>query len=211
MNRRVFVLFIAMLASICACLTGCESFGPLRIIPVESKQTTMLRPNFLVASFRVDQDDVFWFYFESRSPGGNSLIGIRQILILRVFWRPRPGTTTLDPSAVNATMRYIVMTPNGSGMYEGSGFVRIHGRPNSPKLGISIVDGELRLTNSSGYFQDALGPSRITGDQEALNSPDRTVALIEQSRRDFFQATYSQRMDAQNTGNPAATEQSGTN
>jgi hypothetical protein len=211
MKQRLFVFFASVLLLASGSLAGCQSFGPLRIQPVSSNQAVVLSPNFLVAGFRVDQDGNYYFYFESRSPGGGSPTGIRQILILRVFWKPKPGVTTLDPSAINSTMRFIIITPNGSGMYEGAGFVRIHGDQNSQELSISIVDGELRLTSSSGYFHDALGPSRIVGDQDVVQSPDRTLALIEQARRDFFLATFSQRHDTQSTGPADSTQPTGVN
>jgi len=186
------------------CLTGCQSFGPLRVEPVVNNRTSELLPNFVLTFYRVDQDGNYWFFFSSRTPVEGSFTGISQTLILRVFWDPKPGVTTLDPSGINTTIRFIVMTPNGSGMYEGSGFVRIHGKPGDKQLTISIVDGEMRLTNSSGYFVDALGPSRITGDQNVIYSPDQTLALIQQARRDFFLATYSQRYEVANPPNAGA-------
>ena len=37
---------------------------------------------------------------------------VDQIATIRVFWQPRGGVTTLDSSAVNATIRYII-NPEG--------------------------------------------------------------------------------------------------
>ncbi len=78
-------------------------------------------------------------------------------------------------------------------MYQGAGFVRLHDGRHARQMHASLVDGDIRLTGASGYFTDALGPSRITGDFEAIRSVEKTLTLTLRTKRQFFAATLANR------------------
>ena len=173
-------------------LTGCKSFGPLRIKPVQQIGKAELRPEFTTSYYRVSRDGTYYFYLETTSPARAGRV-IRQIALVRVFWRPVPGVTPILPTAINATFRYIVITPTGAGIYSGAGFIRIHNSRHARIMHASIVDGDLLLVSSSGYFHDPLGPARIRGDFHAIRSKAKTISLTLRARREFFLKTYQMR------------------
>ncbi len=187
MKQRYTIALILLIAI--AGISGCKSFGPMRIKPVTSTTGATLRPDFTASYYRVSRDKAYHFILASATkvPGGE----IRQVMILRVFWRPIPGVTPILSTAINTTIRYLIFTPNGCGMYEGAGFVRLHNGSHARRMHASLVDGDLRLTGASGYFTDALGPARITGDFTALASKEKTVALTLRIKRQFFAATLA--------------------
>ncbi len=173
-------------------LAGCKSFGPMRIKPVNSSHSATLRPGFTSGYYRVSRDGVYHFILSSStkaSDGG----AVTQVMILRVFWKPVPGVTPIVHTAINTTIRYLIFTPNGCGMYQGAGFVRLHNGSHAQRMHASLVDGDLRLTGASGYFTDALGPSRITGDFTTIHSVEKTITRTLQAKRRFFAATLANR------------------
>ena len=170
-------------------LTGCQSFGPLRIKPVTPQPHASLHPDFTSGYYRRDRDDVYHFILLANTK--TSYGTIKQVMILRVFWKPIPGVTPILSTAINTTFRYLVFTPNGCGMYQGAGFIRLHNGSHAHEMHASIVDGDLRLTGASGYFTDAIGPSQISGDFKAIYSKPKTISLILQVKRKFFAATLA--------------------
>ncbi len=173
-------------------LAGCKSFGPMRIKPIASSIGAALRPDFTSGYYRVSRDQAYHFilFASSKAPNGGT---VRQVMILRVFWKPIPGVTPILHTAINTTIRYLIFTPDGCGMYQGAGFVRLHNSSHARRMHASLVDGDLRLSGASGYFTDALGPSRITGDFTAIRSVERTLTLTLRTKRQFFAATLANR------------------
>ena len=171
-------------------LAGCKSFGPMRIKPIGSSSGAALRPDFTSGYFRFSRDQAYHFilFATTRAPHGGT---VRQVMILRVFWTPVPGVTPIVHTAINTTIRYLIFTPHGCGMYQGAGFVRLHNSPRAREMHASLVQGDLRLTGASGNFVDAIGPSRIIGDFTAIRSTERTLTLTLRAKRRFFTATLA--------------------
>ena len=72
------------------------------------------------------------------------------------------------------------------GMYEGAGFVRLFGKTGRRRLPARIMDGDLRLTQSSANFQDTLGRARIRGNISALFDDVRAREMLLDAQREFF-------------------------
>ncbi len=188
--RFAAVLTGAAFATFCG---GCKSFGPLTIKPVHSSAVA-LEPQFTEGFYRVTRDHTYDFYLQtSTAAAKGKKAAVKQIAIIRVFWRPIPGITPILSSSINATIRYIVITPGGVGMYQGGGFVRLFNARGARVMHAAIVGGDLRLTGASGYFKDALGPSRIRGNIRAVHSAMKEINLALRARRAAFAASYVDR------------------
>jgi hypothetical protein len=158
-------------------------------------QRVALEPQFGDGFYRVTRDHTYHFYLQTvRRHPRKGQPAVTQIAILNVFWRPIPGITPILSSAINATIRYIVITPGGIGMYQGAGFVRLFNSNGASVMHAAIVDGDLRLTGSSGYFKDALGPSRIRGSFKAVRNAAKEISLSLRARRRTYAASYSDRV-----------------
>ncbi len=190
MKQRNVITLALLIAAMT--LAGCKSFGPMRIKPISSRTGATLRPNFTSGYFRFSRDQVYHFilFATTKTPHGGT---VRQVMILRVFWTPVPGVTPIVRTAINTTIRYVIFTPHGCGMYQGAGFVRLHNSPHDREMHASLVQGDLRLSGASGNFIDAIGPSRIIGDFTALRSAERTLTLTLRTKRRFFAATLANR------------------
>jgi hypothetical protein len=71
-------------------------------------------------------------------------------------------------------------------MYEGAGFVRLFGKTGRHRLPARLMDGDLRLTQSSANFQDTLGRSRIRGNINGTFDDVRANNLLHEAQREFF-------------------------
>ena len=106
---------------------------------------------------------------------------VEQVATIRVFWRPKGGVTTLQSSAINATIRYVVMSPDAQGIYEGAGFVLLNSKTGDGKMHARIMDSDMRLTQKTNTFNDTLGRARMKGYFTAAYNDEKTAQLLLQA------------------------------
>jgi hypothetical protein len=164
---------------------SCTSQRMLSIDSVEHPNTSVT-PRLKENYYRVDRDRNLYFALQSSAKDPQSGQPIEQIILVRMFWQPKGGQTTLNPEALNATFRYIVMTPKAVGMYEGAGFVRIYKKVGKEHMTARILDGDLRLTEASRDFNDNLGRSVFHGSFTAKLSDVKTFDMTAEAQRQFF-------------------------
>jgi hypothetical protein len=102
---------------------------------------------------------------------------ITQLLHVHLFWRPRPGKTFDNPSTVDATIRYAILTKQGVAVYCGTGFVYPKKRRFSDQLVVQIENARLRLEAQHGDAPDLLGNARVVGELLARNNAALAVDL----------------------------------
>ncbi|MCL2640798.1 MAG: hypothetical protein FWD53_08140 [Phycisphaerales bacterium] len=174
--KQIAVLFVMVGALVG--WAGC-AVKPLQIEPVSKKVATVV-PAFDAACYFFDRDGSLHFAMRT-----NADDGMVEIFTARVFWRPVGGRTSLNPTSVNATWRYLLIAADVVGMYEGSGFVRLSGR-NGQEMKVSVVDGDLRLTEASARFADVLGRARLRGSFVAEYDDAKAVEMIKEAQQEFF-------------------------
>ncbi len=174
----VLTLLLAFLAG------GCSSFRPLQIEPV-AKKKAIVRPDVRSATYRADRDNNLYFILKSNNKDRASGEPVEQTLIIRMFWRPVGGKTSLEPSALNCTYRYIVTTPSAEGMYEGAGLLRVYDKIGK-RMDARLVDGDLRLSEATENFVDSLGRCRIYGNFTADFAEAKTMSDVIEAQRGFF-------------------------
>jgi hypothetical protein len=165
--------------------TGCAAYRHLQIEPI-AKKGTIVSPEFSESYYYYDRDHNLYFIMRSKTTDKASGKSVDQIATLRVFWRPVGGRTTMEPSALNATYRYVLMTPTSVGMYEGAGFVRLWGEDGVHHLRARLMDGDLRLTQSSANFVDTLGRSRVRGNFSAVYNDAKAFDMLLAAHQEFF-------------------------
>lgn len=93
---------------------------------------------------------------------------VRQVLHLKIHWRPRAGSSPENPAAANATVRWLVEGPQDATdlqpdlvEYQGTGFVRVRFGRDGYRLWFR--EGLLNPTRLDGDMVDVLGPNRFAG------------------------------------------------
>ncbi|MCC6682684.1 MAG: hypothetical protein IT445_17425 [Phycisphaeraceae bacterium] len=107
----------------------------------------------------------------------------RRAATIRVFWQPKTGRTPLDKTATNATIRYIVFPPSDPPMaavYGGAGFVNPRSDEGDAMFRGDLWQANLRLSDASEDFQDAIGVADISGPIAAQRDDARTRLLLRQ-------------------------------
>jgi hypothetical protein len=182
--------------------TGCAAASkPLQIEP--ARRTTPISPRFTQSYYYFDRDQTLYFVMRARANDAVTGQPVDQVATMRVFWRPKGGVTTLSASGINTTFRYVVMTPDAFGLYEGAGFVRLHSKNGDGKFNATVSGGDLRLTQSSDNFVDTLGRAHITGGFSAIHDDAKAMDLMLGAQREFFARSLESRTATQPATQPS--------
>lgn len=157
-------------------IPGCSLPGAGNAIQIQSlsDNPVLLSTNFQTACFTHDpkSDTSFWLSDVPVEALLEGRITEAQIMHIELLWFPRPGSTPIDSSATNASIRYIIITNGEVGVYIGAGFVLPHGKLSKAKLTVSIRDASLTLGDSTDGLIDLLSPARLSGRFTATNNPE---------------------------------------
>lgn len=179
--RWLPMFFVCVLALL---MPACGIAQPLQIEP--ARRGAAISPRFAETVYSYDRDQNLTFVMRSTGTDQASGKPIEQLATIRVFWRPKGGVTTLNPSALNATIRYVVMTPDALGIYEGAGFVRLNSRTGAPNLEARVMDADIRLTQRSDRFVDTLGRAHMRGYFKAVYNDVKTNDMLLNAQQEFF-------------------------
>lgn len=180
MRSRFFIVLL-MLPLLTACNVVLVT-KPLQIQP--ARKAPAVAPQFAQSYYYVDRDQNLFFVMRSNAADAGK--AIEQTMIMRVFWQPRGGVTTMNPSALNATFRYIVITPEAMGLYEGSGFVRFSSKPGDASFSARVVDSDIRLTQATTSFVDSLGRANMSGTFTAAYDDVKAMDMLLEAQQEFF-------------------------
>jgi hypothetical protein len=198
MNHRSILVLLA-LSLVTACAAPPK---PLQIEPAGG--ATPIAPKFTDSYYYYDRDQNLYFVMRGSATDPGTQTPVDQVATIRVFWRPKGGVTTLNPTALNATLRYLVMTPDTVAVYEGAGFVRLNSKTGAGKMNAQVMDADMHLTQYSVGFVDTLGRARLTGTFAATYDDARAVDMMLDTRREFFTRSLESRPATQPATQPAA-------
>jgi hypothetical protein len=176
-GQCLFRALPALLAIIAVyCLAGCagsgKATGSLRAESL-GDDPVVLNARYVAAVYARDDDDTISFFL-SEVPVEDLLDGDitdGQVMHLELLWRPKAGSTPMDSSATNASIRHVIMVDGELGLYGGAGFALPQGQPGKDRMRISLRDATLRLLESTDGFADPLTPARMTGSFTAIHDP----------------------------------------
>ena len=157
-------------------LTGCsQKPADLRLTSLSNK-----------ATFRQEFSDA---YIGKTAEGntevllaGGSANGIRQIMQVKVLWRPQPGTKQGHPSYTNAGLHWYVIDDSNPGSsdvleYTGAGFVSLSDTAGGTQ--VTIRNATLKpVASDKPTLNDPVGPAKLTGTFTATRSKARVRELL---------------------------------
>lgn len=173
---------IALLTA--ALLTGCGSKAPALRYVSDNKSTTLTQ-RYPIAAMSRDANGDFDLVLVSQGleslrktrPGADltptEIPPIRQVVHMKLHWRPSRGAKANNPAAANATVRWLIFSPptvapledkappSDYVEYQGTAFVR----PFLEREGYTVLvrEGSLDPTLIEGNMTDPLGPSTFEG------------------------------------------------
>lgn len=109
---------------------------------------------------------------------------VRQVMHLKILWKPQRGAKQSHPSYTNAGLHWYVFTqPAASGAapdvleYRGAGFVTL--TETAAGTEVTIKHATVKPVGTPrGSLTDPVGPARLTGTFLAKQSPKRVNALL---------------------------------
>jgi hypothetical protein len=104
---------------------------------------------------------------------------MEQVIHAHAFWTPVLGTTRAEASMINATLRFMILTPPTGVGYEGAGFITFKIDPKQRILDGQIESGELVPKQSVGGAKKPFGPARISGTIRAIESRRQILRLLQ--------------------------------
>lgn len=86
-----------------------------------------------------------------------------RIICIDMHWRPKAGSTPLDRTATNCTVRQVLFSGEALGVYDGAGFLAPSTGAGEKSFAGSVSGATLRLAQSTGTFADLLGAAELNG------------------------------------------------
>jgi len=112
---------------------------------------------------------------------------ITQIVYLKTFWQPMPGTTYVEASQINARVQYAMLTPPTGVRYDGGAFVSFHIDKRTGELTGRIESGSLAPRFRMGDAVEPFGATRFTGTVRATPRPGDVVNTLQMLASQFSQ------------------------
>jgi len=172
-SARIRAITLALAAPLLM-LSGCMSSQATGNLTVASRaeNPVKLRLNLKYGAF-AKQPSQHSFYMSSvpldELLGGEVSDAI--ILHAQLLWQPKPGSTPVDPTATNVTLRLLLVTEGEVGLYGGAGFAWPSGDLDEGPAALDIVGSSMTLLDSTEGFRDLLSPVLMLGRAKApLNS-----------------------------------------
>lgn len=182
MTRHPSLAFAAqfLLTVLPACaLAGCAS-TPQSTLTVTSLQSAQeFKPQFDAAyASRSAEGDYDVVLTGGSAPGE----GARQVMHVRVLYRPMRGTRLDHPSATNASIRWYVLgdRPGDVVEYTGAGFVTVTPAAVGDGVEVRVRNASLRPVATRGNLTDPLGPTTVQGTFQARTDAPRVTELLAQ-------------------------------
>ncbi len=110
-------------------------------------------------------------------------VSMSQYVHLRVFWKPKPGTTYAESTQTNAGILYCLVTGNNAISYEGAGFVYFTLSRDKQTITGRIESSTLVPVRTAKAPVDLFGPCRVEGWFIARQDRPRVVEIQQRVRR----------------------------
>jgi hypothetical protein len=203
-NHRRFLAAAALPLLLLGCNIGCANKpADLRLTSLESKAQFKQQFSHAYVSDGAGQDGNTEIVLVNEAADATSTAdaipaaaggtprptaaGVRQVMHVKVLWRPQAGTKQGHPSYTNAALKWYVFcdSPEGAAAaggpnvleYTGAGFVAL----SESALGtqVNIRNATLKPVASPGCtLNDPIGPAKLTGTFTATRSPERVSELL---------------------------------
>jgi len=143
---------------------------------------------FRRASYRLSGGGTLELVLRSERPSNiDPTQTITQIVYLKSFWTPRPGTTFAEASQINARVQYALITPPTGVRYDGGGFISYSLKRRTREIVGKIESGTLSPRLRMGDAVEPFGTARFTGTFCATENPRDVVTVVQMLESQFSQ------------------------
>jgi hypothetical protein len=208
-NRTLRPLCLVTLTSLLLPLCGCSGGGTHLTVTSLQNHQTYQQPFTKAYAGRSEQGD-FDVVLVRDGAGGKSVNkesagGVRQVMHVRVLWKPMKGTKLDHPTATNATIDWYVFDGSGAGgvvAYSGAGYVDV--QKSNGLATLDIRNATLKPTTREGGMVDPIGPAKLQGTVVARTGRTEQVREILSQTREVTAQANAARDAARDAARTAA-------
>lgn len=177
-SRSPFISNFAAVIAICLAVAGCTwtggTGGAIRARSL-GDDPVLLQGSFKNVYFSYEPNAEASFIFSDVSLNQVSAGDVQtaQVLHVQLLWDPVAGRTPMEPSATNASIRYVVIANGEVGVYSGAGFAIYSGKLTDKRVTLTLRDASLQLQDATAGFNDLLSPAHMTGSITAQRDNDK--------------------------------------
>lgn len=165
-RHNILAVALTLAFSLCAfapfgCTAGPKPVATMRLA---SQSTRAIYSQRFTKSHATDRSESVTEIVLTDSPGE----GLRQLMHLRLQWRPMRGTKNDQPSTTNAVIDWYVWDatttdgPPAVNKYTGAGLVMADRLP-AGLIRVTVKNATLTLRSQRGNLADPVGPATLTG------------------------------------------------
>jgi len=144
--------------------------------------------DFSAASYELSPGGTLELVLRSERPSSlDPTQTITQILYLKTFWQPMPGTTYVEASQINARVQYAMLTSPTGVRYDGGAFISFSIDKRTGILTGRIESGSLAPRFRMGDAVEPFGAARFTGTVRATERPRDVVNTLQMLESQFSQ------------------------
>jgi hypothetical protein len=187
-HRLLPLLLVLALATLTGCLGDSTN---LRLEAILDE--AVVSPDFRVRSYIPKDMNTADLYLSDipterlLDPSDSLADAVGSIVHIHLFLVPIAGSTPIDSTACNATVRHVVLAgPRGPaldrpavGVYGGGGFLLPDDTPGARSFSGDLFDATMKLTHATPGFIDRLGASRMRGEFAVRRDDALSAALAD--------------------------------
>ena len=152
----------------------------------EVGQAQRYRATFHKAYYDVDGEGNVDIVLHRKQPGqSNPALEITQVIHLRTVWQSIPGKTVAEPTQINATVSYAIISGRIGAQFEGAGSVFIEENRAKDRmqgtLELALLKPKQLLSAGGDFFTLA----ELSGEFHAVRDPRRVVRIVNDTNRLF--------------------------
>ncbi|MHC4066304.1 MAG: hypothetical protein ACYSUQ_09885 [Planctomycetota bacterium] len=121
-----------------------------------------------------------------RSPvEGSADHPLTQVLHIHQVWAAVPGRTSAEESMINATVSYLIVSPDSGASFEGGGFVTFSENRKGTEIAGRLESSALTPQRRLGSGADIFDQASVTGTFRARRDKRQVVRLLNEMKRLF--------------------------
>ena len=179
-NHSFLTLLFAVVVSLCGCAG--KPAGAFRF-ETGTSDKQVLTQKYSEGICRVnDRGDCCCVFLlnddQAQDPANGS-----QMLIVRTFWMPRPGSNFVEETCTNMNIDLLIETQGQTALYRGTGLAQAHPKNAHDNVELDVSCAQLDLTAHSAGFKPAFTTLRVAGAAKAQNYPEMVEKRMVQFHR----------------------------
>lgn len=102
-----------------------------------------------------------------------------QVICIDILWQPTAGSTPMDPTTTNCSIRDVIFSEDAVGVYGGAGFLSPNSKTGQASFSGNIDNSNMKLIYATQNFFDQIGLAQLQGSFTVIRDDEavRNIAV----------------------------------